>query len=119
MKRDYDLKIFSRVYYIVDLIYVLDTATIKGQCKKLSHPWKGPGIVINRFTSYLYRVKLINVVFTANHDRLKPCRDRKLPDWLERFQYNFKENLKRDQDNFSVGTHQPVYCICRNPDRGI
>ena len=118
MKRDYDLKIFSRVYDVGDLIYVLDTATIKGQCKKLGHPWKGPGIVINRFTSYLYRVKLINVVFTANHDRLKPCRDRKLPDWLERFQYNFKENLKRDQDHFSVGTHQPVYCICRNPDRG-
>ena len=91
MKRDYALSIFSRVYDVGDLIYVLDTATIKGQCKKLGHPWKGPGIAINRFTSYLYRVKLINVIFTANHDRLKPCRDRKLPDWLERFKYNFKE----------------------------
>ena len=58
MKRDYDLKTYVRVYDVGDPVYILDTATIKGHCKKLSPPWKGPGIVVNKFTPYLYRVKL-------------------------------------------------------------
>ena len=118
MKRDHDLKIFIRAYDKGDLVYVLDTATIKGQAKKLGHPWKGPGILVNKFTPYLYRVKLKNAVFTANHDRLKPCRDRKLPGWLEKFRDNFREVLNKQQPDDTVGTHEPVYCICRKPDRG-
>ena len=38
MKRDYDLKTYVRVYDVGDPVYILDTATIKGQCKKLSPP---------------------------------------------------------------------------------
>ena len=30
MKRDYDLKVYSRAYEEGDLIYILDTATVKG-----------------------------------------------------------------------------------------
>ena len=118
MKRDYDLKTYVRVYDVGDPVYILDTATIKGQCKKLSPPWKGPGIVVNKFTPYLYRAKLKNAVFTANHDRLKPCRDRRLPEWLDRFNSNFRAILKKGEPDDKVGTHQPVYCICRKPDRG-
>ena len=118
MKRDYDLKTYVRVYDVGDPVYILDTATIKGQCKKLSPPWKGPGIVVNKFTPYLYRVKLKNAVFTADHDRLKPCRDRRLPEWLDRFNSNFRAILKKGEPDDKVGTHQPVYCICRKPDRG-
>ena len=43
-----------RAYNEGDLVYVLDTATIKGQSKKLGPPWKGPGIIVIKFTSYLY-----------------------------------------------------------------
>ena len=118
MKRDYDLKTYTRVYEVSDLVYILDTATIKGQCKKLGPPWKGPGIIITKFTPYLYRVKLKNAVFTLNHDRLKPCRDRRLPDWLDHFRDSFREILDRGETDDSGGTHQPVYCICRKPDRG-
>ena len=118
MKRDHDLKVLIRAYNEGDLVYVLDTATIKGQSKKLGPPWKGPGIIVNKFTSYLYRVKLKNAVFTANHDRLKICRDRKLPGWLGKFKENFREILQKQQPDDSVGTHEPVYCICRGPDRG-
>ena len=50
MKRDYDLKVFTRVYDKGDLVYILDTAAVKGQAKKLGHPWKGPGIVVTKFT---------------------------------------------------------------------
>ena len=118
MKRDYDLKVFTRVYDKGDLVYILYTAAVKGQAKKLGHPWKGPGIVVTKFTPYLYRLKLKNAVFTANHDRLKPCRDKKLPGWLEKFRDNFLEVLTKQQTDDTVGTHEPVYCICRKPDRG-
>ena len=48
--RDYDLKIHSRAYEEGDLVYILDTATDKGKCRKLSPCWKGPGIVIKKLS---------------------------------------------------------------------
>ena len=57
MKRDYDLKVYARAYDKGDLADILDTATVKGKCRKLSPSWKGPGIVIKKLSSYLYRVK--------------------------------------------------------------
>ncbi|XP_071123484.1 uncharacterized protein [Mytilus edulis] len=83
MKRDYDLRVLEKSYQPGDLVYVLDTAQIKGKCNKLGSPWKGPGIVISKVTGYVYKVKLQRVVFNTNHDRLKPCGDRKIPAWLE------------------------------------
>jgi hypothetical protein len=32
MKRDYDLKEFTQSYNLRDLVYVLDTAKVKGKC---------------------------------------------------------------------------------------
>jgi ketosteroid isomerase-like protein len=58
MKRDYDVKILEKQYKKGDLVYVLDTASIKGKCKKRSPPWKGPGIVLERLTPYIYKIKL-------------------------------------------------------------
>lgn len=118
MKRNYDLKVYTKAFEAGDLVYILDTAVVKGQCRKLSSPWKGPGIVVTKFSPYLYRVKLKNAVFTANHDRLKPCRDKKLPEWLSRFKDNFLSDLQRSQSHSSTDSHRPVYCICRGPDRG-
>jgi transposase InsO family protein len=46
MKRDYDLKEFTRSCNLGDLVYVLDTTTVKGKCRKLSLSWKGPGIIL-------------------------------------------------------------------------
>ncbi|VDI71161.1 COMPASS component SPP1 [Mytilus galloprovincialis] len=48
MKRDYDVRILEREYKIGDLVYVLDTAKIKGRAKKLDPPWKGPGLCQHR-----------------------------------------------------------------------
>ena len=62
MKKDHDLKIFIRAYDKGDMVYVLDTATIEGQAKKLGHPLKGLGILVNKLTPYLYGVKLKNAV---------------------------------------------------------
>ena len=58
MKRDYDVKILEKQYKKGDLVYVLDTANIKGKCRKLSPPWKGPGNVLERLTPYIYKIKL-------------------------------------------------------------
>lgn len=48
MKRNYDLKILEKAYRVGDIVYVLDTATVKGKCRKLTPPWKGPGLIVNK-----------------------------------------------------------------------
>ena len=53
-----------------------DTASVKGKCRKLSPFRKGTGIVIKKFSPYLYRVKTKAVVMVASHDRLKKCADK-------------------------------------------
>ena len=35
MKRNYDLRLLERSYKLGDAVYLLDTATLKGLCKKL------------------------------------------------------------------------------------
>jgi hypothetical protein len=44
MKRDYDVKVRVRELKLGDLVYQLDTATVKGKTRKLSPSWKGPGV---------------------------------------------------------------------------
>lgn len=68
---------------------MLDTAPVKGKCRKLSPSWKGPGIILKRLSPYLYRVKTKTAVMVANHDRLKKCNDRDIPLWLARYQEKF------------------------------
>jgi hypothetical protein len=46
-------------------------AHIKGRAKKLdllSPSWKGPGIIVERLSPYIYRVRFGNVVAITNHD---------------------------------------------------
>lgn len=105
MKRNYDLRIMTRAYEEGDAVYVLDTATIKGKCKKLSPPWKGPGVIAKKISAYLFRVKLRNAVCVMNHDRLKPCRDRQLPKWI----MNWKTNPQVDD----TSSDSEKYCFCR------
>ena len=38
MKRDYDLRILERNYEVGDVVHILDTASVKGQCKKFRPP---------------------------------------------------------------------------------
>ena len=56
MKRDYDVKVRVKELKLGDLVYQLDTATVK--TKTLSPSWKGPGVVIEKLTPYLYKIKL-------------------------------------------------------------
>lgn len=107
MKRDYDLRTLEHPYKVGDAVYVLDTATVKGKCRKLSPSWKGPGVVVEKLSAYLYKVKLRGKIITMNHDRMKICRDRHLPEWIQ-----------KHVNKVPVDTNNAQFCICRGPDTG-
>jgi hypothetical protein len=70
MKRDYDVRLHKTVYKPGDLMYKLDMVQLKGKNKKLDSPWKGPGVVLEKITAYVYKVKLEKRITVINHDRL-------------------------------------------------
>ena len=39
MKRNYDVQVLERVYEEGDLVYIHDTAVLKGKCRKLCALW--------------------------------------------------------------------------------
>lgn len=84
VKRTFDLKAATRPFEEGDSVYMLDTATVKGKCRKLSPSLKDPGVILKR-TLYLYRVKTKRAVMVTNHDRLKKCNGRDIPLWLARY----------------------------------
>ncbi|XP_022111688.1 uncharacterized protein LOC110990915, partial [Acanthaster planci] len=78
------------------------TLLVKGKCRKLSPPWKGPALITRKLSPYLYRVEYKNITFTVNHDHLKRCRDRKTP----------------DKGKESGSPAKEAYSFCRKPDDG-
>jgi ribosomal protein L21E len=118
MKRDYDLRLNIKQYKPGDMVYILDSAQQKGTCKKLAPPWKGPGIIIEKLTPYLYRIKLQRAVFVSNHDKLAPCKSREIPKWLEKYQNNFSLLLKNIPKLDTDGKCSTLYCLCRKPYSG-
>nr|XP_045615991.1 uncharacterized protein K02A2.6-like [Procambarus clarkii] len=113
MKRYYDLRARLQVYEKGDLVYLLDTAQVKGQCRKISPQWKGPGVIIHKFSSCLFRVKLQNDNITANHDKLKKCKDLTCPGWIEKF----KRHVTGSGPSGSA-IQGPLLCVCRQPYDG-
>ena len=116
-KRDYDLKAFTRSYAIGDAVYVLDTAAVKGKCSKLRPKWKGPGLVVRKLTDYLYEVMLRKKLETINHDRMKPCKDRELPAWLQKQSKSLLDGSDTGCSTETTGKDS-LYCLCRGPDTG-
>ena len=113
MKRNYDLRTVEKAYKKGDVVYVLDTAAVKGKCRKLSANWKGPGLILEVLSPYLYKVKLRGKDSIMNHDRLKLCKDRQLPHWIRKHQTGTKDA------GDPTGTNKTSkYCICRGPDYG-
>ena len=109
-KRDYDLRTRLRGYKVGEAVYLLDSATLKGKCKKLSPPWKGPGVIVKCISAYLFRIRLRNAYVVVNHDRIKPCRDISLPAWIK----NWKEELVEEGEE----DDGKLYCTCRKPWQG-
>lgn len=113
MKRDYDTNMKQFEYQPGEFVYMLDTAHLKGRAKKLDPPWKGPGIVIERITSYVYKIRLERRTVVTNHDRLKKCNDRTIPSWLQRA----KTMLENGKD-IEGKEMETIYGICKKPDDG-
>nr|XP_054764688.1 uncharacterized protein LOC129271338 [Lytechinus pictus] len=99
MKRDYDIKQYTREFEVNDRVYIRDTACAKGKSRKLNPPWKGPAIIVEKRSPYLYRVAFRKTIATYNHDRLKKC---------------------TDQSKAVIETpgKDKLYCFCRKPDDG-
>ncbi len=57
MKKSYDVKILEKSYQVGDPVYILDKASVKGKSKKLCPPWKDPGIIVEKLSSAIHRVK--------------------------------------------------------------
>ena len=81
MKRNYDLRgILRRPFNKEEIVYLWDMAVLKGKCRKLCRPWKGPTIIVQKISSSLFRVQLHKSMFVVNHDRMKLCKGSALPD---------------------------------------
>jgi hypothetical protein len=122
MKRDYDVKVRVKELKLGDLVYQLDTATVKGKTRKLSPSWKGPGVVIEKLTPYLYKIKLKRVIITANHDRLKLCHDREVPEWAQKLSQQMIKGTGYTKEKGGVkdqrGYRAKLYCVCQKPYTG-
>ena len=93
-------------------MHILDTASVKGQCKKFLPPWREPGIIVKKFSTYLFRVKLRNAIMVLNHDRIKLCKDRTLLAWIRQW----KENPQTEEEILSSGKE---YCTCRKQEHAV
>ena len=63
-----------------EYVWVLDTSTLTGVSKKLSHRWKGPYIIMQKIDDANYKVKHIdtNRTLMVNKCRLKRCFERQI-----------------------------------------
>ena len=111
MKKSYDVRILERTYKEGDIVYILDSAVLKGKCRKLCSPWKGPAVIVKPLSASLFRIKLRNSLFVVNHDRIKPCRDRQIPPWIQAWLKDPKPLDDHDED-------KEEYCMCRKPWQG-
>ena len=112
MKRDYDLRVRAEEYTPDELVLILDTAVVKGKNRKLSPPWKGPLIITNKVTSYLYKVQDRKRSFMVNHDRMKKYLGGKVPRWIETFR---KDQRSSGQGESTSEEERAVYCSCQQP----
>lgn len=101
MKKYYDLRVRECQYNVGELVYRLDTATIKGKSRKLSPVWRGPGFIVGKLTPYLYRVQERKMTFTANHDRLELCNDRDIPTWTLQLAEKVKQREQKSDEYLS------------------
>lgn len=102
----------GKQYKTGELVYILDTGQVNGRTKQLDPPWKGPGMVVQKIASYVYKVKLEKVLVTINHDRMK-CDDRNIAAWLRRA----KRRLENGE-NILETEQGDIYCLCRKGDSG-
>ena len=104
-KKNYDLKVLQREYQVGDVVYIKDKTKIKDIPRKLRPVWKGPAMVIHKYSSFVYKCRLHQKTLIVNHDMMKPSTG-KIPKWIERARKtDFTKFKEPDSTN---GPH----CIC-------
>ena len=131
-KRDYEFRVYSKRYEVGDAVFIINSASKVGQCRKLSPLWKGPFLVINVLSDILYEVVTSKKTMVVHHDRMRKCTDTMLPVWLTRKRDKLASGEKHDAEtglgsgifgidpDFFLGPliDEPVFCTCRKPYRG-
>ena len=69
-------------------------------------------MVVEAISASLFRVKLQKSMLVVNHDRMKLCRDRRLPEWITKWLEN-PDDVKKVVEDKAIR-----YCLCRKPWQG-
>jgi hypothetical protein len=72
----------------------------KGKSPKLQRKWRGPGIVLRRYTDVTYLISFETKQRVVHFDVLKPYKGTRRPRWVKRIQ----EELERQKTAAESGT---------------
>jgi hypothetical protein len=68
------------------------------------------------YTLVDYKIKLKRVIITANHDRLKLCQDREVPEWAQKLSLQIIEGTGYTKEKGGAkdqrGYRDRLYCVC-------
>lgn len=83
-KDRYDLRANDRLFKAGDAVWLYNPQRKKGVCPKLTCPWKGPYVVLQRINDVLYRIRQgpRTKPSVVHKDRLKPYLGDIDPTWL-------------------------------------
>jgi hypothetical protein len=105
----HDRKCRAATFVVGDYCWLLDTATLKGVSKKLSHRFKGPYRVVQVIDDANFKLKTLTgrKTIIVNKSRLKRCYERKILQEMD-------DNNLLDQTN-SVGDNPMVLDNTQDP----
>ena len=78
-------------------MYYMDSTRKIGKSPKLkSDTWRGPCVVVNRFSDIIYEIKAQQKGRTKvlHHDRLKPFLSDEIPEWMRQLSFKLKKDKK-------------------------
>ena len=87
-KRYYDIKASKKSLDIGQLVWLYEPLQKKGVCKKLSCPWSGPCLILEKIDDTTYRVKRSprKEAKLYHIDRLSLYKGRDVPAWIRKLQ---------------------------------
>ena len=117
-KRSYDIQQHTTRYQEGDAVLMTNSASKIGQSRKLQPLWLGPFLVTQVISPTLCKIASQRKSFIAHHDRLRPCKDKVLPLWLERRRLRLEGITDILDETLGSFAFEPIYCYCRKPDDG-
>ena len=93
-KRLYDRGKTDNSYKVGDLVWEAIKARQKGKSPKLQRKWRGPGIVLEKYTDVTYLVAYEKTQKVVHFDVLKPYRGTRRPRWLREKQRQLEQRTK-------------------------